>query len=138
MYLHDRCEAALHTVADDSLENHGGVLAGVRRTIHHTVKRFPQIKTFAKYIGLAAGALAMTAAMFTGVGELAVAAYAVGGLATTLDTALAISGDGKVSTAAWDARLFSASESRESSPVASAYFNDWRATSRAFEMSSRS
>lgn len=98
-----RCEAALHTAADDSLGNHGGLFADVRRTIHHTVKRFPQIKTFAKYIGLAAGALAMTAAMFTGVGELAVAAYAVGGLATTLDTALAVSGDGRWTTAGWDA-----------------------------------
>ena len=98
-----RCEHALHTAADDSLENHGGWMAGARRTIHHTVKRFPQIKTFAKYTGLAAGALAMTAAMFTGVGELAVAAFAVGGLATTLDAALAVSGDGKWTTAAWDA-----------------------------------
>ena len=98
-----RCEAALHTSTDDRLENHGGILAGVRRTIHHSVARFPQIKTVAKYVGLVAGALALTAAMFTGVGELAVAAYAVGGLATTLDTALAISGDAKVSTAVWDA-----------------------------------
>jgi hypothetical protein len=97
-----RCEAALHAAADDSLENHGGFLAGARRTIHGAVRRFPQIKTIAKYVGLAAGGLAVAAAMCTGVGALATAAFVAGGLATTLDTALAVSGDGKVSTAVWD------------------------------------
>jgi hypothetical protein len=97
-----QCEAALHAAADDRLENHGGLLADARRTIHHTVQRFPQIKTIAKELGLAAGLLAITASMFTGVGELAVVAFAVGGLATTVDTALAVSGDAKWSTAAWD------------------------------------
>lgn len=98
-----RCEAALHAAADDTIENRGGFLAGARRTIHHAVKRFPQIKTFAKYLGLAAGALALAASLFTGVGGLALAAFIVGGLATTLDTALFVSGDGPWTAVAADA-----------------------------------
>jgi len=98
-----RCERALHAAADDTLENRGGIVAGASRTLHHVVRRYPQIKTMAKGLGLAAGALAIGASMFTGVGELATLAFVVGGLATTLDTALLVSGDGRWTTVAWDA-----------------------------------
>lgn len=97
-----RCEAALHAAADDTIQDRGGVLASTRRALHHVVRRYPQIKTVAKGLGLAAGALALTASLFTGVGALATGAFIVGGLATALDIGLLASGDGKWTTVAWD------------------------------------
>jgi hypothetical protein len=96
------CETVLNRAADDTIEDDRGLLARARRTFHGVVRRFPQIKTAAKYLGLAAGLLAVAASMFTGVGELATLAFIAGGAATLLDTTLMVSGDGKWTTVAWD------------------------------------
>lgn len=97
------CETALNDASDDTIENKGGVLAGARRVLHSTVKRFPQIKAIAKGLGLAAAVLGLAAAICTGVGALPTLAFIAGGLSATANTALWASGDGPWTAVAWDA-----------------------------------